>query len=427
MVFTIIISTATILLMISSILFFPKIKIGKIHIDTYWIITLLGATTLFLFNRLGMSEYLSSLSENNSINPIKIIILFFSMTLLSLFLDEVGFFKYVALLCVNKAKSSQFSIFTLFYFIISILTVFTSNDIIILVFTPFICYFAKHTKINPIPYLVAEFVAANTLSMALLIGNPTNIYLSLSSSISFMEYFKVMFINSIIVCLVTYILLLLIFRKDLKKEIVKENEDIKISNKIYLIFGLVHLILCTICLAISSYLNIEMYLLAIIFALSLVICIFIYEMIFDKKAHHILDTIKRIPYALIPFLFSMFAIVLALENQGIVDKIAKLLNKGNDVINVGVTSFISCSFMNNIPMSVLYSNILNNGTFSIDAIYAAIGGSNLGAILSPIGALAGIMWINIINDSETKFEIKDFIKYCTPLSIILMGLFLILL
>lgn len=58
---------------------------------------------------------------------------------------------------------------------VAILTIFTSNDIVILTFTPFICYFSKNAKINPIPYLVAEF-AATTYSMMLIIGNPTNIY-----------------------------------------------------------------------------------------------------------------------------------------------------------------------------------------------------------------------------------------------------------
>ena len=73
---------------------------------------------------------------------------------------------------------------------VAILTIFTSNDIVILTFTPFICYFSKNAKINPIPYLVAEFAAANTYSMMLIIGNPTNIYLATSASIDFISYFN---------------------------------------------------------------------------------------------------------------------------------------------------------------------------------------------------------------------------------------------
>ncbi|HHU24513.1 MAG: hypothetical protein PHG08_06190 [Bacilli bacterium] len=52
--------------------------------------------------------------------------------------------------------------FLYLYVITSVLTVYTANDIIILTFTPFIGYFAKYTKINPIPYLIAEFVATSS-------------------------------------------------------------------------------------------------------------------------------------------------------------------------------------------------------------------------------------------------------------------------
>ncbi|UKI48946.1 MAG: hypothetical protein L6U99_08950 [Clostridium sp.] len=43
----------------------------------------------------------------------------------------------------------------------------------------------KRSKINPLPYLLMEFFAANTLSMALIIGNPTNIYLGFNFNIDF--------------------------------------------------------------------------------------------------------------------------------------------------------------------------------------------------------------------------------------------------
>ena len=45
-------------------------------------------------------------------------------------------------------------------------------------------------------------------------------------------------------------------------------------------------------------------------------------------------------------------------------------------------------------MSVLYSNIIQFTDINLQnkAIYSTIIGSNLGAILSPLGALAGIMF-----------------------------------
>ena len=139
------------------------------------------------------------------------------MTALSVFLDEMGFFKYLATLATKKAKANQFSLFLTLYLLVSVLTVFTSNDIVILTFTPFICYFAKNTKINPVPYLVAEFAAANTWSMMLIIGNPTNVYIASAAGIDFISYLAVMALPTVVAGLCSLGVLYLLFRKSLKK------------------------------------------------------------------------------------------------------------------------------------------------------------------------------------------------------------------
>ena len=52
------------------------------------------------------------------------------------------------------------------------------------------------------PYLVGEFVAANTWSMMLVIGNPTNIYLASACGIEFGEYVSVMWLPTLLAGLV---------------------------------------------------------------------------------------------------------------------------------------------------------------------------------------------------------------------------------
>ncbi|MGF3585413.1 MAG: SLC13 family permease, partial [Thermoplasmatota archaeon] len=100
--------------------------------------------------------------------------------------------------------------FFLFILLYLYLTIFTSNDIIILTFTPFIYYFTKNAGIDPKLYLIAEFFAANTWSMMLYIGNPTNILLAAAFDLRFDEYFKWMFLPAIVAGLVNMILLYLV-------------------------------------------------------------------------------------------------------------------------------------------------------------------------------------------------------------------------
>ncbi|MEG2084624.1 MAG: ArsB/NhaD family transporter, partial [Clostridia bacterium] len=209
--------------MILAILFKPQICIKNIKISTYWIVTLLGAMLLVAFGAIDFGTIFKNLTASTAINPLKILTLFISMSMLSIFLDEVGFFSYLANVVLKKAKTSQTTLFLLLYALVSVLTVFTSNDIIILTFTPFICYFTKNAKINPIPYLVTEFVSANTWSMALIIGNPTNIYLATASNITFINYFTTMIVPTIFGGVTSFSLLYLLFRKQFKKPLAVQD------------------------------------------------------------------------------------------------------------------------------------------------------------------------------------------------------------
>ena len=420
MVATIIISGITFLGITLSILFFPHIKIKHIIIDTYWLIAILGAVILVATTLCPIKEIGTSWTSNTAVNPLKILILFFSMTVLSIYLDELGLFKFLASVAVNRAKGHQSVLFFVLYFLVAILTIFTSNDIVILTFTPFICFFCKHAKIKALPYLIAEFAAANTWSMMFIIGNPTNIYLATSAGINFLGYLKVMLFPTIIAGLTELLIIFLIFRKNLKEPLSEEEKEIvHIDSKLDLMIGVAHLLICLVFLVISPYIGIEMWLVAAICAVSLLVISLIIRLITRKNWVYLTDSFKRLPYQLIPFILSMSIIVIAINYQGIANKIGDFLNQGSLIINYGVSSYLLSNVINNIPMSILFSNIpvaLSNGEY-MRAIFASIIGSNIGAFLTPIGALAGIMFSNLLSKYEMKFTFLDFIKYGSIVSI----------
>lgn len=421
MIIIICICVVTAILVCLSVMFKPEVKIKKFSLGTYWIISLIGALILLIFQFVPLDYVGSRLISNTAINPLKILVLFISMTFLSVFLDELGFFKYLANIALKKKIKKQITLFLILYSMIAILTIFTSNDIIILTFTPFICCFCKKAKINPLPYLFGEFFAANTWSMFLIIGNPTNIYLASSAGMDFFTYIGVMFLPTFGGGIVSLLIIIIIFYKELKKPIEKvEYENITL-DKAQIIIGLIHLFICLILLSISSYLNIEMWIITFSLCISLILCDSIYKIIRKNSEIVVLQTIKRLPFSLIPFVLSMFVIALSLEYIGVTDKIALFLNKFDVIFSVGFSSFISANLINNIPMSVLFSSILNSSNFSqvnyLKGIYAAIIGSNIGAYFTPIGALAGIMWMSILKRFDIKINFANFVKYGSIASI----------
>ena len=350
------------------------------------------------------------------------------MSILSIILDEFGFFGYIAGVVAEKCKGNQKVLFLSFYLCISILTVFTSNDIIILTFTPFICSLCKRLKISPLPYLFGEFIAANTLSMMLIIGNPTNIYLASFYGVTFFEYLKVMAIPTIVACVVALLLLMLVFRKDLNKEItVTEIEKDKLNHKYSVIVAVSHLLVCIILLAIANYINMEMHLISLFLCLSLLVYTIIISII-KKNGRVLKNSLKRIPYDLSIYVLSMFVLVISLKNQGLLDSLGNVLNSlNNDILSYGIGSFLCSNFMNNIPMSVMFSEMIFISNASIQALYASIVGSNLGAYLTPLGALAGIMWLGLLKTEKVSVSFKKFVFVLGPISIITLVVTLLLL
>ena len=386
------------------------VKGKTIHI--YSMVALLGAL-IVLFASLTLSEWWGALTKSGGINPIKILVLFLSMSLISIFLDELGFFAHLANWTLVRVNKSQISLFITLYVFVSLLTMFTSNDIIILTLTPFILFFCKNARISPIPYLVSEFIAANTWSMIFIIGNPTNIYLASSFNITFIEYFEVMAIPTLLTGLVEFFILLLIFKKKLKTPIIPSQIKLEKENMPLTVLGLSILGICTILLVISGYFSLPMYLISLISLCVLLLLSLFYFLFTRTKPSVVGKTLLRAPYEIIPFVIGMFTLVLALEKFGVTESISNFFGNSGTSFTYGLTSAFSANLINNIPMSVLYSSIcgFTSESVRLRAIYSSIIGSNIGAFISPLGALAGIMWLSILKKYDIHYGYLDFVKY----------------
>ncbi len=78
---------------------------------SYWVIALLSALVLLCLKQVSWDTMLQSFLSNSSVNPIKILVLFISMTILSIFLDEIGFFHFIASMATKLFKNNQLKLF----------------------------------------------------------------------------------------------------------------------------------------------------------------------------------------------------------------------------------------------------------------------------------------------------------------------------
>jgi len=411
----------------------------RIKLDTYYIGALLGPTLLIASGLMNQSQIVRGLQGEGGLNPFGVLILFLSMVFMSIYLDITGFFEYCARLALKFAGGDGRRLFFSLYIIVSILTVFTSNDIVILTFTPFVYYFSKNAGIDPKPYLISEFFAANTWSMMLYIGNPTNILLASAFGIRFDQYLGWMFLPSVTAGMTNMILLYIIFRDRVRKPLTV-LEELAPSNALRdrggAMLGLVILGGCIGALAVAPYLGIEMWVVSLGFALALLVILLAKDSASAAngsgnggRGGQLASTLKRMPVGIIPFVLALFITVEALRLYGVTGDIGRLFSgiSGDStalyIYIFGVSSAISANFLNNIPMTVAYVpiSVSVSQAHLLAAVLATTIGSNLGANITPIGALAGIMWMSILREKEVRVTFTEFMRYgltVTPVTLV---------
>ena len=229
----------------------------------------------------------------------------------------------------------------------------------------------------------------------------------------FMEYFNHMFILGLLAAFVLFVILLIVFNKEFQKPMVVTLEEEKIKSKFLLVAGVMHLAGATILMAVSNYIHFEMYLVALLFAISLTSIVTIYLLIRRRSLKIVGETYSKLPFAFIPFLISMVIIIGSLKYNGILEILADILSRSNSLFVYQVSSFIVGNLVNNIPMSILYSELLsiNSSIITAEYAYAVIASSNLCALFTPLGSLAGMMFLGLVNNQGINLNFKKFVKY----------------
>jgi di/tricarboxylate transporter len=135
------------------------------------------------------------------------------------------------------------------------------------------------------------------------------------------------------------------------------------------------------------------------------------------------EVTSRMPWKIIPFALGMFVLVEALDVRGWIRLFAQWLNPlGSNialaVFGIGILSSLACNLINNQPMTILFVRILQDAAYQPKSLaiakgglFALVLGSNFGANLTLIGALAGIMWSEILKKNQLAVGYFQFLLY----------------
>jgi len=177
---------------------------------------IIGILILWIAQQTNWTTIWYGIRGEGGVEPYSILILFNALAYVAICVDQTGVFAYFAIKISQKAGTNGYRLFLYLYLFTAGMTVLTNNDVSILTLTPIIYYTCVCIGQDPIPYLLAEYYAANIWSMTLFVGSPTNIIVVQAEDLTFFEYLNWMLLPSIVSGSTIYVMLYWYFKKDIK-------------------------------------------------------------------------------------------------------------------------------------------------------------------------------------------------------------------
>ncbi len=340
---------------------------------------------------------------------------FIGIILLSMVLDEIGFFEWAALKMVRLSRGNGNLMFIYMMILGALVSAFFANDGAALILTPIILAKMKYLKLNPVAmfaFLMAGGFIGDSASNPLVISNLTNIVTAGYLQIGFWEYARMMFLPNLLSIIASIVVLLLFFRKDIPTHIDIENlatpeSAIKNMTMFRLSWWFLGLLMVGYFIGDAYHLPVS------VFALGGALVFLAIATYF--KATKPIMTIKAAPWQVVWFSIGLYVVVYGLKNGGLTTYLAGLITQmqamGNiyAVIGTGFLSAILSSVMNNMP-TIMVMDIAIGETGNHALAYANIIGCNLGPKMTPIGSLATLLWLHVLAQKGVKIGWGEYMK-----------------
>ncbi|MCT7507325.1 arsenic transporter [Aliarcobacter cryaerophilus] len=341
---------------------------------------------------------------------------FIGIIILSLVLDEIGFFEWAALKMAKFSNGSGLKMFIYSILLGAFVSALFANDGAALILTPILLAKMRILQLNMktiIAFLLAGGFISDSASLPFVFSNLTNIVTANYFSIGFAQYLFDMIIPFIVSVIASTIFLWLILRKDIPKTVdislLKEPKSVIKNMKLfYFSWVFLALLLCAYFLGDAYDLPIS------IFALGGATIFLIIATI--SKSVMPLKIIKEAPWQVVWFSIGLYIVVYGLKNAGLTDYLAIILKdlslKGETIAVLGtgfIAAFLS-AIMNNMP-TIMIMDIALNDIQNQAMIYANIVGCNLGPKMTPFGSLATLLWLHVLAKKGVKISFAQYSKF----------------
>ena len=331
---------------------------------------------------------------------------FIAVIIISLLLDEAGFFEWAALHVARWAGGSGHRLFAFCVLLGAAVSALFANDGAALILTPIVISMLlalRFSAATTLAFVMAAGFIADTASLPLVVSNLVNIVSADYFGLGFAEYASVMVPVNLVSVAATLLVLYLFYRRDIPGRFATEALRAPVEairDRPTFVVGWWVLLLLLVGLFALEPLGIPISVVAAICA----------AILFAVAARgHVISTrrvLREAPWQVVVFSLGMYLVVYGLKNAGLTDALTQWLDwfaQGGiwgAALGTGLLTAGLSSLMNNLPTVLI-------GALSIDAsqatgvvkdamIYANVIGSDLGPKITPIGSLATLLWLHVL-------------------------------
>jgi len=355
---------------------------------------------------------------------------------MAIVLESFGFFQWAAEKLTEKSRGSGIRLYWYTNLFCFLMTLFVNNDGSILITTPILLMLLRNMGLKnhqQIPYLLSGALIATASSAPIGVSNIVNLIALKIVNMDLYMHTAMMFIPASIGLVLMSLLLFAIFYRALPRKLPKsaayanyapgsgkhplQDESLfipKAKRAAYMRNILIFVFIVRISLFVASYMHFPVSLMAVIGSVFLLIWRWVHLKIPPT------DMIRKTPWYILVFAFSMYVIIYGLHNIGLTDWLVGAFHPivsesltGASVWMGTLVSLLSNLFNNHPALMVGTLTLTNMGldplTLKI-AYLASVIGSDMGALLLPIGTLATLMWIHILKRNKVRITWGQYLR-----------------
>ncbi|MBO6118383.1 MAG: hypothetical protein J6P44_07575 [Bacteroidales bacterium] len=335
-----------------------------------------GSVLMVLFGVISFEDAIKSIDFNT-------IALLLGMMIIISVLQTEGFFTLISRKTMSSAKNASRLLF-LIVFITGVASAFLVNDAVVLLFTPVIINICRKSSLDPVPFLLGEIFSSNAGSLMTVTGNPQNMIIGIASGIS---YGKFMFYMLPIALVSMFIIVWIVKRtnRDIfiqNRQITATYDDSQTYNpkSMRAVLAVFVLVICGFFFGKIFHLSIP-----VIALIGSVLSIMVSRS--DSK-----EIFKGVDFSLLLFFASLFIIVAAVKQSGVLNAVFDLSLQPNNVsiLIIFVLSLVLSQLLSNVPYTILVLPIFTAANSSILWLSLAAS-STLAGNLTVVGAMANLI------------------------------------